>query len=108
MDLDVSENPHDFMPKGISNVRAYFVEVVNVTGVNLSPTSTTLYVGNTATLTATVTPDNATDKNVTWSTSNADVATVANGVVTAVGAGTATITATEQQTRVMIRQRPVL
>ena len=47
------------------------------------------------TLTATVAPDNATDKTVTWMTSDASVATVDDsGVVTAVGAGTATITAT--------------
>ena len=53
-----------------------------------------LFTGNTATLTATVEPDNATNQNVTWSSSDPSVATVANGVVTAVGAGTATITAT--------------
>ncbi len=50
--------------------------------------------GGTETLTATVSPDNATDKTVTWSTSDSSVATVADGVVTAVGKGTATITAT--------------
>ena len=50
--------------------------------------------GETLTLTATVAPDDATDKTVTWATSDAAVATVADGVVTAVGAGTATITAT--------------
>lgn len=49
--------------------------------------------GQTGTLTATVKPDNATNKTVTWTTSNDKVATVANGVVTAVGKGTATITA---------------
>ncbi len=46
------------------------------------------------TLTATVKPDDATNKTVTWSTSNKSVATVNDGVVTAVGAGKATITAT--------------
>jgi hypothetical protein len=56
--------------------------------------SITLGVGETATITATVKPDNATNKNVTWSTSDANVATVDNGVVTAVGKGEATITAT--------------
>ena len=59
----------------------------------LDKTSLTLDVGGSDTLTATVKPDNATNKAVTWSTSNKNVATVNNGVVTAVGAGTATITA---------------
>ena len=45
------------------------------------------------TLTATVSPDDATDKTVTWTTSDASVATVADGIVSAVAAGTATITA---------------
>lgn len=44
-------------------------------------------------MTATVLPENATDKTVTWETSNTEVATVANGVVTAVAKGEATITA---------------
>ena len=52
--------------------------------------------GQTGTLTATVTPDNATDKTVTWTSSDKNVATVDkdNGTVTPVGEGTATITAT--------------
>ena len=48
----------------------------------------------TMTLTATVKPDNATDKTVTWTSDNTDVATVADGVITPVSVGTATITAT--------------
>ena len=68
---------------------------VNVTGVTLSQTAADMTVGGDAlTLTATVAPDDATDKTVTWTTSDASVASVANGVVTAVAAGTATITAT--------------
>jgi uncharacterized protein YjdB len=50
--------------------------------------------GATGTINATVLPANATDKTLTWKTSKASVATVADGVVTAVAAGTATITAT--------------
>ena len=69
---------------------------VAVTGVTLLPTSATLTLGETetVTLTATVLPDEATDKSVTWSSSNEAVATVTDGVVTAVAAGTATITVT--------------
>ena len=67
---------------------------VPVTGVMLSETELSLYTGNTASLTATVEPDNATNQNVTWSSDNADVATVDNGTVTAVGAGKTTITVT--------------
>ena len=67
---------------------------VSVTGVTLNKTSTSLYVGDTETLTATVEPSDATNKNVTWNTSDTSVATVNNGVVTAVSAGTATITVT--------------
>ena len=65
-----------------------------VEGVALSETSLTLRKDDTATLTATVSPDDTANKNVTWSTSNADVATVSeSGVVTAKGVGAATITA---------------
>ena len=61
----------------------------------LSQTSAKLLFGETLTLTATVAPANATNKRVTWSSSNEDVATVdENGVVTAKTEGTATITAT--------------
>lgn len=67
---------------------------VAVESVSLNKTSLTLVEGNSESLTATVTPDNATNKTVTWSSSNTAVATVENGVVKAVGAGTATITAT--------------
>ena len=70
---------------------------VSVTGVTLSQNEAHLYYNrtpNTLTLTATVAPDNATDKTVTWTSSNPSVATVENGVVTAVACGTAVITAT--------------
>ena len=67
---------------------------VSVTGVTLNKTSLSLNVGSSETLTATVAPSNATNKGVTWSSSNNNVATVSNGVVKGVGAGTATITVT--------------
>lgn len=69
--------------------------VTPVQNVTLSKTELSLEVGETEVLTATVTPEDATDKTVTWTTSNETVATVsADGTVTAVAAGTATITAT--------------
>ena len=66
-----------------------------VTGVSLNTDSLSLEVGESETLTATITPSNATDQNVTWSSNNESVATVGtSGKVTAIKAGTATITAT--------------
>ena len=80
---------------GFSATRNITVNPVLATGVSLNRTATSLEVGNTETLTATVTPHNATDQSVTWSSSNNTVATVsATGVVTAIYPGTATITAT--------------
>ena len=82
----------------IKDVTFYFskgLATVAVTGVTLNKTATTIEVGKDETLTATVSPDDATDKTVTWSSDNEEVATVdENGKVTAVKAGTATITAT--------------
>ena len=67
---------------------------VAVTGVSLNKTSLSFTgTGSSQTLTATVSPSNATNKTLTWSSSNTSVATVSNGVVKAVGFGTATITA---------------
>ena len=67
---------------------------VAVTGVKLNKTSLNFTgTGSSQTLTATVSPSNATNKTLTWSSSNTSVATVSNGVVKAVGFGTATITA---------------
>ena len=69
--------------------------IVPVTGVSLDKTTMTLSgVNSTGTLTATITPSDASNTNVTWSSSNTSVATVSNGTVTAKGAGTATITVT--------------
>ena len=67
---------------------------VAVTGVTLEPTSKALFVGDEFDLTATVAPVNATDKSVTWTSSDETKATVVNGHVTALAAGTPTITVT--------------
>ncbi len=66
---------------------------VAVTGVSLNKSTLSLTVGETETLTATITPSNATNKNVTWSSNATTVATVSSsGLVTAKSVGTATIT----------------
>jgi uncharacterized protein YjdB len=70
---------------------------VAVTGVNISAVTATLEINGTKQLTATITPSNAANKNITWSSANSAVATVsANGLVTAISAGTAVITATSE------------
>lgn len=65
---------------------------VPVTSVSLNKVSLTLPVGETISLTATVSPENATDKTLRWNSSAPSVATAEDGVVTAISEGTATIT----------------
>lgn len=72
---------------------AVSVDPIAVTGISLNKTSIQLVVGATETLSAKVTPDNATSPSISWDSSDKEVATVDNGVVTAVSAGKATITA---------------
>ena len=88
----------EYTSKGIKKIDVYGYEnptTVAVTGVTLNQNEAQMTVGGeTLTLTATVNPNNATDQSVSWSTSDANVATVENGVVTAVAAGNATITVT--------------
>ena len=67
---------------------------IAVTTVTLSHSSLTLTSGESATLTATVSPYNATDKTVVWSSTDPSVATVSNGKVTALSVGRTTIIAT--------------
>lgn len=68
------------------------IEVVPVTGISVSKSSVSILEGNSEKVTAKVTPDNATNKIVTWTSSNPAVATVAGGKITGVSVGTATIT----------------
>ena len=66
--------------------------ITPITSLAVSPTSETVYVGNTIQLTGTVNPSNTTESTL-WTSSNTDVATVSDtGLVTAKSAGTATIT----------------
>ena len=72
------------------------IQTVAVTGVSLNASSGELTVNGQTTLTATVVPADATNKTVTWTSSAPTVASVVNGVVTALSAGTAVITATTE------------
>lgn len=92
--------PFESIPSGAerwSHSSAYYQEpsnpTISVTGISVDRSSLSLQTGNSATLSATVYPNNATNRNVSWSSSNHSVATVSGGKVTAVGAGTTTITA---------------
>lgn len=69
-------------------------KTVRVTGITVLPATVEMTVGETKTLVVTVAPESATDKTYAWLSSNPSVATVADDVVTAVGAGNATLTAT--------------
>ena len=87
-----------FSGAAIESGKAYSAMAENnaVEGIALNKTSTSFYIGSTETLTATVYPLK-TNQAVTWASSNAAVATVdANGIVTGVAVGTATITAASQ------------
>ncbi len=68
-------------------------KIIEAAGISLDVTEKTLTEGDTFTITATIDPETTTDKTVTWSSSNTEVATVDNGKVTAIAPGTATITA---------------
>ena len=69
-------------------------QTVKVTSVSLNKTSSEIYLNNSTgfSVSATVSPSNATNKNITWSSSNSNIASVNNGYITAHNPGTATIT----------------
>ena len=72
---------------------SYKEPLINVSSISLNPTSLSMEPGSQKTIVPTVLPNNATDKTVIWQSNNPSVATVENGVVTAVTVGSATITA---------------
>ena len=77
---------------GGKEARLYvYVDAVQVTSVTVSPTSVSLKAGETRQLSASVTPSNATNKTVSWESSDPKIATVKDGLVTAERAGTARI-----------------
>lgn len=71
-------------------------KTVAVSSVKLNQAEIQLEVGASQTLKATISPNNASNKNVTWASSNENVVTVENGIITAIGIGNATITVTTQ------------
>ena len=78
---------------GVGARASYRVNVLQpVTKITLGKTRVKLNVGSSTSVNVTIAPSNASERNVTWTTSNRKVATVNNGYVTAVGKGTATIT----------------
>ena len=91
------------------------VTPIRVSGVTLGSSSEEIIYLNNKTLTATVSPSNAANKNVTWSSSNTSVATVSStGVVTAKSVGTATITVTtadgskKDTTNITVKPLPIV
>ena len=81
-------------PDGKFSASCVLTVMQHVTGVSISKSSLTLYTGQTETLSAQVKPDDATDTRLTWSSSDKTVATVANGLVTALKAGSTQIRVT--------------
>ncbi len=81
-------------PKPKPPVKPPVPSTIAVTSVTLDKNALTVYAGRTETLAASVAPANATNKAITWNSSNKKIASVNNGVVTGVSKGSATITAT--------------
>jgi uncharacterized protein YjdB len=92
-----SDAPDELKLVTLSEYEEYLAthpKVVNVTGLSFNRSTLSLKAGNEAYIAATVTPENATNKNLIWESSDTSVATVSDyGKVTAVAVGTATITA---------------
>lgn len=81
---------------GVTATCEVTVSYVDATGISLSPTNLEIYADQTSELVVTFTPSNTSNKNVTWDSSNEAVATVANGIVSGLAEGTATITVTSE------------
>ena len=93
----ISEGEVTITAKADNKSHNYKIKVnpINVSSVNVTPEKVELYVNKTKTLNATISPSNATNKNLTYKSSNSKIATVSsNGIITALKKGTATITIT--------------
>ncbi|MBQ4093151.1 MAG: S-layer homology domain-containing protein, partial [Firmicutes bacterium] len=92
--MAVFENPHGFSEFTLSNAEDPSVPTYTpVTGISLDKSTIKLNVGDAENLSATITPNNATNKAISWSSSDSSVATVENGTIKALKCGTTTITA---------------
>ncbi|URZ14617.1 Ig-like domain-containing protein [Clostridium felsineum] len=81
----------------IEAVRIRIVKNVSANSITLNKTSDSLSVGDTDTLSASFNPDNTTNKNIAWSSSDSNIVSIdKNGKITAVAAGNATVTATSE------------
>ena len=92
----VSKGTTNVILKSTNNIEAKIVVTVkekdiDVTKVKISKTKVTIDKGSNTTITASVLPTNATDKSITWESSNTNIATVKDGTITGVGVGEATI-----------------
>ena len=86
---------------GVIKVKVIATVVSKVTGVTISKEEVTLKMGETAALEATIQPEDATNKNFSWSSSDEAVAVIKNGIVTPVSAGTTIITVTTDDGKFM-------
>ena len=92
--VDGKEASGTILVKEKQNTSPPTPQEIAVTGITINKTTTSIEVGKIDTLVATISPSNATNKLIAWSSSNSNVATVNNGVVTAKTVGTANITVT--------------
>ena len=89
-------NAKSSLDNNISASISISVSGISVTGISLNKTSTNLNVGGEEQLTATISPSDATNKNIVWSSSDSSIVSVNNGLIKALQAGQATITATSE------------
>ena len=97
-DVTISGSTFTMPSKNVS-VKAVFEEsstTVPVTGITISDSELKLKAGGTVTLTASVVPSNATNRSVSWSSSDSSIVSVSDGKLTAKAAGTAVVTVTSQ------------
>lgn len=85
-----------YYDEGIYTMTGSKAEDISVESVTLDKTTLSINEGSSYTLTATITPSDATNKSLIWTSDNESVATVSNGKVTAVSEGSATITVTTE------------